>query len=119
MNIPSLQPKKQEDSYNSRYETKSSYYRKQDEDMGTSSYSNLNFSNAGAKRFLDGQKPKQQVSPDKFADYVVGKKVRHTKFGEGVIVAVKNSSAGKVVDVAFKGVGVKSLSVQFAPMQLL
>ena len=80
----------------------------------------MSFANAGAKRFLENQqKPKPQVSVDKFAEYTVGRKVKHAKFGEGTIVAVKNAGGGKIVDVAFKGIGVKSLSVQYAPMELI
>ncbi len=81
--------------------------------------SSFGYSSTGAKRFLESSKPKAQVSADKFAGYAVGKRVRHAKFGEGIIVSVKGSGTGKIVDVAFKGIGVKSLSAQYAPMELI
>ncbi len=71
----------------------------------------------GAKSFMQSSKPK--VVNENTDGYAVGKKVRHVKFGEGTIVAVKGSGNGKVVDVAFKGIGVKSLAVQYAPMELI
>ena len=51
--------------------------------------------------------------------FVAGAKVEHVRFGVGTIVFVKGSGANTVVDVAFKGVGIKSLSVQFAPMKIV
>ena len=81
--------------------------------------SSFGYSSSGAKRFLESSKPKAQVSADKFAGYVVGKRVRHAKFGEGIIVAVKGAGMSKIVDVAFKGIGVKSLSAQYAPMEII
>lgn len=45
-----------------------------------------------------------------------GMKVKHAKFGEGTIVAVKND--GKVIDVVFKGFGVKSLASEIAPIEI-
>lgn len=51
--------------------------------------------------------------------YKPGKKVNHKKFGVGTIITVKQSGKNTVCDVAFKGVGVKSLVVEFAPMELI
>ena len=77
------------------------------------------YSSAGAKKIFEAQKLKPQVSSDKFDEYTPGKKVRHVKFGEGTIVSVKGAGASKTVDVAFKQVGVKSLSIKYAPMELI
>ena len=92
-----------------------------DEDVSTfiSRTSGADYSSAGAKRFAEGQKLKTQVTPDKFDEYTVGRRVRHVKFGEGVIISVKGSGNNKIADVAFRGVGVKSLSIQYAPMELI
>ena len=51
--------------------------------------------------------------------YKSGVKVKHRKFGEGMIIAVKGEGDNVVVDVAFKGVGIKSLSVKYAPMEIV
>ena len=45
-------------------------------------------------------------------DFNVGDKVSHTKFGEGIIVSI-NGDVGKI---AFKGVGVKELMLNLAPL---
>jgi len=103
--------------YESRYESR--YGKRDNEDFGSSSYSGMAFSNAGAKKFVEQSKPRMQNAVDKFSQFAVGKKVKHPKFGEGVIVAVKGSGEGKIADVAFKGIGVKSLSLKFAPIQLI
>jgi DNA helicase II / ATP-dependent DNA helicase PcrA len=42
-----------------------------------------------------------------------GDKIRHAKFGEGIVV----SAAGDELTVAFEGVGVKQLSLSFAPVE--
>ena len=45
--------------------------------------------------------------------------MRHKKFGDGIIVGRKKSGDDVVVDVAFKGIGVKSLVVRFAPLEVI
>ena len=44
-------------------------------------------------------------------------RVRHPKFGVGMIVALKND--GKVVNVAFEGQGIKELAAALAPLTVL
>lgn len=64
------------------------------------------------------EKPAEKPLAD-VAGYRAGAKVKHVKFGEGTVVAVKGEGANKIVDVAFPGFGVKSLSARFAPMQVI
>lgn len=52
-------------------------------------------------------------------DYKAGTKVIHKKFGEGIIVARKQNGGDVVIDVAFKGIGVKSLVVRYAPIEVV
>ncbi len=52
-------------------------------------------------------------------DYKAGAKVIHKKFGEGIIVARKQNGDDVVIDVAFKGIGVKSLVVRYAPIEVV
>lgn len=47
--------------------------------------------------------------------YTVGTKIVHKNFGIGVVVASKNDN----IDVAFNSIGVKTLSVQYAPIKKL
>lgn len=60
------------------------------------------------------QKPKADIS-----QYTFGRTVNHKKFGLGKIVGVKSSGNNIIIDVAFQKVGVKSLAVNLAPIELL
>ncbi len=51
------------------------------------------------------------------AKYTVGMKVRHPKFGNGMVIAVKNN--GSVINVAFDGQGIKELSASLAPLTII
>ncbi len=73
------------------------------------SFSSGYSSNYGATRT-----PSKPVSNTK---YQSGMKVIHKKFGAGTVIAVKDS--GKVIDVAFLGVGIKSLATDYAPIEIL
>ena len=87
-------------------------------DFGESNKNGSGFSTSYAKNFI-----KQTNQPTKtsnnFSEYRTGVKVMHVKFGEGTVIMVKGSGNNIVVDVAFKGIGVKSLSAQFAPMKVI
>ncbi len=48
-----------------------------------------------------------------------GVKVRHAKFGVGVIIAVRGAGSNTIVDVAFEGLGIKQLSATLAPLTVL
>ncbi len=44
-------------------------------------------------------------------------KVRHPKFGVGMVVALKNG--GTIINVAFDGQGIKELSASLAPLTVI
>ncbi len=48
-----------------------------------------------------------------------GVRVRHAKFGEGVIISVRGVGSNMIVDVAFEGLGIKQLSASLAPLTVL
>lgn len=48
-----------------------------------------------------------------------GVKVRHRKFGEGTVIQTKNSGGELIADIAFQGVGIKSLVVRLAPIEIV
>jgi DNA helicase-2/ATP-dependent DNA helicase PcrA len=51
-------------------------------------------------------------------NYRTGDKVKHVKFGEGVVVSVKATPSDMEVTVAFKdGHGIKRLLMSFAPLE--
>ncbi|MBR3804188.1 MAG: UvrD-helicase domain-containing protein [Clostridia bacterium] len=74
-----------------------------------------------SKSFLAGFKssvvPQKKVQPVQEGKYRSGMKVNHKKFGNGTIIAVKDG--GKVIDVAFLGVGIKSLASEYAPIEIV
>ena len=59
----------------------------------------------------DGQDEKET------AKYTVGTKVRHPKFGNGMVIAIKNN--GNTLNVAFDGQGIKELSASLAPLEII
>lgn len=68
------------------------------------------------KGFFGGAKNSGSAA-DGAGKYSVGMRVRHPKFGVGMVVAVKND--GKVINVAFDGQGIKELSASLAPLTIL
>lgn len=107
-----------EKSFQKSY-TKSDYYDKDEGDGNFYSKSGgSGYSSDYAKSFLSGNVVKSQKNVN-VSEYKSGVKVKHCKFGDGIIVAVKGSGDNLIVDVAFKGVGIKSLSVKYAPMEIV
>lgn len=49
---------------------------------------------------------------------VVGQKVRHRTFGDGVIISVQMGD-NPTVDIAFQGIGMKTLAVNIAPIEFI
>ncbi len=72
--------------------------------------------NSSFKAFFGGVQQKPAASKSGGA-YTVGMRVRHKKFGVGMVVAVKNG--GTIVNVAFEGQGIKELSASIAPLEII
>ena len=73
-----------------------------------------------AKTFINNAvQQKKPAGGKNHSQYYAGRQVLHKKFGIGTIIMVKNNGANFVIDVAFKNVGVKSLAVDFAPLELI
>ncbi len=49
----------------------------------------------------------------------IGVKVKHPKFGEGLIVAVRGVGSNMILDIAFEGFGIKQLSASLAPLTII
>ena len=71
-------------------------------------------------------KPAQTVenvrkTPEKkdFEKFQPGVRVRHPKFGEGTIIRTERGDGNVYADIAFPGIGVKTLSLNFAPLTLI
>ena len=59
-------------------------------------------------------------SPAKdYAAFRTGVKVRHPKFGEGLIISTRGEGSAKVANVSFPGLGIKTLSLQIAPLTVI
>lgn len=86
-------------------------------DFSDRQYSKPQTSSAEHKRqftpFSGFNQPKQTGAKN----YAVGMKVKHARFGAGTVIAVKNG--GSVINVAFEGQGIKELSAQLAPLEII
>ena len=98
-----------------RYVNENNYYKYEDEENSsrTSGYS----SDYAKKMFLQN-KPKENSNVE-YSKYRTGVKVKHVKFGLGTIINVKGEGDNIIVNVAFNGVGIKMLSVKYAPMEIV
>ncbi|MBD5584647.1 MAG: UvrD-helicase domain-containing protein [Clostridia bacterium] len=73
--------------------------------------------NSSFKPFWGGAGSNAQQKKSSGEKYAVGTRVRHPKFGVGMVIAVKND--GTVINVAFEGQGIKELSASLAPLTIL
>ena len=112
---PVLAPKMEESIQKNSYKTTN--YSSND-DILPSSTNFGGYSSSYAKSILKSHNNNDNVNKD-YSKYKTGTKVKHAKFGEGVIIMVKGAGEGITVDVAFRGIGIKSLSVKYAPMEIL
>jgi DNA helicase II / ATP-dependent DNA helicase PcrA len=68
-------------------------------------------------RYVDREEPAATALRD--VQFVPGDRVRHSKFGEGIVVSSTLAHGDEEVTVAFQGVGVKKLALSFAPLERL
>jgi len=100
-------------SYNS-YSDYSSYQKT------TNSYNTTKSTNStGLSNLQNLMTNKLNTQKKSFDDYKVGVQVLHTKFGVGTIVKTDNAGGNNYVSVDFGTLGVKTLSLNFAPLQIL
>jgi DNA helicase-2/ATP-dependent DNA helicase PcrA len=62
--------------------------------------------------------PTKTPSKD-LSQFKIGRKLRHPKFGEGTIIAVRGVGGNMILDIAFEGLGIKQLSASLAPLTLI
>lgn len=74
------------------------------------------YSSSAVKNF---SQPTPKPQNTQTSGYKTGKMVSHAKFGTGRVIMVKGEGKNLIVDVAFPGVGVKSLAVAYAPLKLI
>ena len=91
-----------------------------------------NFKQVSEKYSTRPQKPASTFNPHSFMPqkpaaaaggtgtrFNTGDRVSHTKWGEGMVVSVKDSPDGQEVKVAFAGAGVRSLLTKYAVLKKL
>ncbi len=115
-----------ENGYKREYRnSKSSYgggygYSSGDNDFGTSkSYGSFKTNSYAKSYSASSNKPTEKVNSGDLGKFKAGVTVRHKKFGDGVIISTKNNGGEIVADVAFKGVGIKSLVLRLAPIEVV
>ena len=64
-------------------------------------------------------KAKPAAAVKDLSGFQIGVVVTHPKFGQGTIVGVKGAGANTIVDIAFKELGIKSLSASLAPLTIV
>ncbi len=75
---------------------------------------------AGYRRTQQNAVPSPAKSGQKdYAAFKTGVRIRHPKFGEGVIISTRGEGPAKIANVSFPGLGIKSLSVQIAPITIV
>lgn len=62
---------------------------------------------------------KAQTSQNDISGFKIGARVRHKRFGEGVVVAVRGSANNLIVTVKFMEAGNKDLAAALAPLEIL
>jgi len=60
---------------------------------------------------------REKTEPHTAGDYSVGDRVKHSKFGEGMVVSIKPDTAGDIIVVAFPDVGIKKLLAEYAGLE--
>jgi len=81
------------------------------------STTNTNYKNMYSSNIFELPNTSKGVTGKSELDYVVGDRVRHIKFGEGVVQAIKDGGRDYEVTVEFDKVGVKKMFASFAKLQ--
>lgn len=100
------------DNYSSKYSFENAYSEKKREFRESTGTDALN-------KLQNLQNTKLNSQKKSFDDYQVGVQVLHTKFGIGTIIKKDNAGDNNYVSVDFGKMGVKTLSLNFAPLQIL
>ena len=121
---------KQTTNYNSSV-TKSNIYstgfdsyldkRERAESLGHNMASHINVVNVSGQNASSSSNSSSQnkISPADYNKYKTGKRVKHPHFGEGVITLGITDFASAFVTVKFETVGIKTLSLKYANLELL
>ena len=109
-------------NYNSNFSNGNSYNKNNSfsSNYSNSNNANSNFSNFQKRSFsLHNSNDNNANKEDLEKKYFVGAKVNHSKFGNGTITSNMGINITKCVSINFENFGVKTLSVEYAPITLL
>jgi DNA helicase-2/ATP-dependent DNA helicase PcrA len=70
-------------------------------------------------KYLDNQYQEPERPTFTEPQYHTGQKVKHAKFGEGIVIESKTTGNDEEVSVAFTDVGIKRLAASFAKLEIL
>lgn len=82
---------------------------------------NKGFSTQYTESILEstGVSEKKEIKSLSENEATAGRKVKHSKFGEGTIVAVSKKDGKVNLTIAFKNMGIKNLRLDLAPLQIV
>lgn len=80
---------------------------------------NYGFSGNFATYYINASKKNERPADKDISKFRVGTKVLHKKFGEGTIISVKGNGEDVIGDIAFNGIGIKSLVLRLAPIEVI
>lgn len=84
----------------------------------STSFGSVGYSSGYAKTVIQGVKPVENKNVNT-SIYKSGTKVKHPKFGVGTVITTRGEGDNLKADVAFPGIGIKTLAVKYAPMEIL
>jgi DNA helicase-2/ATP-dependent DNA helicase PcrA len=65
------------------------------------------------------RQPADRDDPKAGGPFRDGDRVRHAEFGEGIVIQTQGSGAGAKVKVAFPRVGIKTLAIEYAALEII
>lgn len=89
--------------------------KQEERDIPTSSYS------SSGRTVFRPTTPKPATQPQRkdVSGFAVGVKVRHARFGDGVIVSLRGSESNLIISVRFDKAGNKDLAAALAPLEII
>ena len=95
---------------------KSSHFASQNQEYPTKNYINPNKPTPSIQTLLNQKLAKQSKD---YSSFCRGTKVFHPKFGAGTIIDDSKLNSNRTVVIDFGALGIKTLSLDYAPLQLL
>ena len=90
------------------------------ENLSHNMSSHINVVNvSGSSQVSSNSSSQNKISPTEYNKYKTGRKVRHQHFGEGIITLGITDFASAFVTVKFDTVGIKTLSLKYANLEII